>query len=138
MLPSFFGNQTTGTCPACATCLSGTPCCSSINDCVADPGCNAIILCQFNCNNNSVLPGDAAVPDGGDCAALCQSAVDAGAVSKQLFTTEDNCWEGSGAGVATCGTACNCSSTPGDDGGGDSGGDATTPPSDAAADAGSD
>jgi hypothetical protein len=137
MLPAFFGNVATGTCPECATCLTGTSCCSSINNCFADNGCNALILCQFNCNNNSTLPGDAAVPDGGDCMALCASAVDAGAVSQALFTAEDNCWEGTGPGATTCGNACMCNGTPGDGGSGDDGGgDATTPPSDAAADAG--
>jgi hypothetical protein len=138
MLPSSFGNINTGTCPECATCVQPY-CCDSISNCYADPGCNALINCEFGCYNGS-LPGDAAVPDGGDCYTLCSSGlVDAGATAKVLYTAEYNCWENGGAGANMCANTCNnCGSTPGEGGPGDDGGDATTSDATTGGDAASD
>jgi hypothetical protein len=138
-----FGNMNTGTCPACAACVAPY-CCSSINDCYNDNGCAALINCEFYCYSNNALPWDAGLPEGGDCPTLCTAGVDAGAASKQLYTAESNCWEGTGPGSMTCANACACGST-GDDGGSEGGGDdgggtdsatGSDAPADAPADAG--
>jgi hypothetical protein len=119
---SNFGNEDNGTCAECASCLQATTCCAMINACYADPGCNALITCQLMmCNNNGVLPDGAVAPSDGDCMSLCVAAVSAGTASEQLYTNEDNCWEGCTPASTACMTACNCGST-GDDGGGDDGG----------------
>jgi hypothetical protein len=84
---------TYATCPECTACVQ-SKCCSVINDCYGDLGCTALFNCINDCYNSGVLPDDASVPIGGDCSALCLSAVDSSAESTQLFMTEDNCWEG--------------------------------------------
>jgi hypothetical protein len=91
-----------------------------INACYADPGCAALINCQLAmCNNNGTLPDGAPVPTGGDCTALCISALGASAKAQQLLMNEDNCWEGCGPASTACSNECSCgSSTTGDDGGG--------------------
>jgi hypothetical protein len=133
-LNASFGNVNTGTCPECATCVSPY-CCSSINACYMDPGCAALMACEFGCYGGT-LPGDAAAPDGGDCPTLCTADVDAGAISRSLYTAETTCWENGGAGSTACANACMCNGTTGDAGGDDGGGDATTPPAEGGTDAG--
>jgi hypothetical protein len=105
-----FGNLT---CPECATCLSRTPCCDLINNCLADQSCLFTLTCQSNCFNGVSPDGgmfDASGANADPCVAECPGG-DAG-----VFTAQDNC-QNTGLPNSLCNTgatsACMC---PGDGG----------------------
>jgi len=100
---------------ACDSCEQ-QHCCPAIAACNSDKGCKAIFDCQVNCYSGIGLDGGSVVGDGGPvddagdttedlCAQACITLQPS--ASQALFTTQDDCVNGTAANQCGAVAVCN-------------------------------